>query len=231
MSRACSSPCAGRAGLEAPDRAGEHAEPFAALVALVEQKLHADADAEHGPAGRGARADRLVDAGCREPTRRARDVTDAGDDRQRRLAHAVASSVTNGSAPARVKAEAEAAQVPGAVVRDGDLHGRHALWSGMRIALRRPEPATAPRAGFAQRTAEGLERRLRDVVVVLARRLDVHRAARLDREPLERVREQRQREPADAVAAERERDLGVRRRTRSTAAVARASSIGTVAEP
>src|SRR5205807_9061041 len=33
------------------DPAGEHAEPRAALLALPEEQLHADANAEHGPAG------------------------------------------------------------------------------------------------------------------------------------------------------------------------------------
>ena len=69
------------------------------------------------------------------------------------------------------------------------------------------------------------------MVIVRSGRLDVHREAAGHGEPLERVGQQREREPADPVAAEAERDLRVRRRTRSTAAVARASSIGTVAEP
>ena len=61
--------------------------------------------------------------------------------------------------------------------------------------------AVAAGARLRERAAERLERGLGDVVVVLAGGLDVHRAAGLDREPLERVRQQRQREPADAVAA------------------------------
>jgi hypothetical protein len=48
------------------------------------------------------------------------------------------------------------------------------------------------------------------VVVVLAGGLDVERQPCLDREPLERVRQEGDRELADAVAAEGERYLGVR---------------------
>jgi hypothetical protein len=48
------------------------------------------------------------------------------------------------------------------------------------------------------------------VVIVLAARLDVQRQAGLHREALERVREERDGELADAVTAEGERDLGVR---------------------
>ena len=79
--------CGTRRACEPAHRAAEEAEPGAALVALLEQELHADADAEHRPAGRRAVSQRLVDAGAREPGGRARDVTDAGDDRERRLAH------------------------------------------------------------------------------------------------------------------------------------------------
>ena len=48
------------------------------------------------------------------------------------------------------------------------------------------------------------------MVVVGAARLDVHRASGLDREPLQGVWEQRDREPADPLTREGELDLGVR---------------------
>ena len=66
------------------------------------------------------------------------------------------------------------------------------------------------RTGLAEGAPHRLERRLGDVVVVAACGLDVQGEAALDGEALERVREQRQREPADAIAGERERDLGMR---------------------
>ena len=47
-------------------------------------------------------------------------------------------------------------------------------------------------------------------MIVLAGGLDVNRAAGLDREALERVRQKRQSQPADAITAEGEADLGVR---------------------
>ena len=47
-------------------------------------------------------------------------------------------------------------------------------------------------------------------MIVEAARLDVNSAAGLHREPLERVRQERQSEAADAVAGKGERDLGVR---------------------
>ena len=59
----------------------------------LEQELHADADPEHGPAGGDAIADRLVEAVGREPARRALDVADPGDHRERRVAHDVAASI------------------------------------------------------------------------------------------------------------------------------------------
>src|SRR4029453_4286300 len=77
-------------------------------------------------------------------------------------------------------------------------------------ALRRTGRRAFQRAGLAQRAAERLERRFGDVVVVLAGGLDVERQPCLDREPLERVRQEGDRELADAVAAEGERYLGVR---------------------
>src|SRR5437870_5405336 len=81
-------------------------------------------------------------------------------------------------------------------------------------ALRRSGAArragTVGRAGLRQRTAERLDRRLGDVVVVLTGGLDVHRAAGFHREALERMRQQRQRQPADPLAAEGEPDLGMR---------------------
>ena len=48
------------------------------------------------------------------------------------------------------------------------------------------------------------------MVVVGPVRLDVDRATGLHREPLERVRKQREREPSDPLAVEGQRDLGVR---------------------
>ena len=71
-------------------------------------------------------------------------------------------------------------------------------------------PPSPGATACAERLAERLERRLGDVVIVGAGRLDVHRAAGLHGESLERVGEERQREPPDALAGERERDLGVR---------------------
>ena len=60
-----------------------------AFLAGTEQELHADADPEHGLAGGDAVADRLVEAVRREPARRALDVADAGDHRQRRITHRI----------------------------------------------------------------------------------------------------------------------------------------------
>ena len=90
--------------LETRDGAGEQAEPLAALVALLEEELHADADAEQGPAVAGPLAQRLVDAGSREPGSGARGVPDAGDDGERRLADLGRVGRDDGSAPARASA-------------------------------------------------------------------------------------------------------------------------------
>ena len=79
--------CGTRAGADAADRAGQEPEAAAALLALAEEELHADADPEHGPPCRDPVADRVVEAGSRKPARGALDVADAGDDRERRLAH------------------------------------------------------------------------------------------------------------------------------------------------
>ena len=64
-------------------RAGGRAR--AALLALLEQELQADADAEQRARRGRALAQRLRDR--LEPARRARDVADAGDHGERRLAH------------------------------------------------------------------------------------------------------------------------------------------------
>ena len=95
------------------DPAAEEAEPGAALLALVEEELHADADAEHGPSVADARATsasasprRLEAAG-----RRAR-VPDAGDHGERRLGTSPGSVETVGFAPARAKAEQTLRRLP-----------------------------------------------------------------------------------------------------------------------
>ena len=116
----------------------------------------------------------------------------------------------------------DGAEVAGAVVGEHDLS---------RDALRRPDAAVARRDRLPERLAERLEGGLGDVVVVGSGRFDVDGAARLHREPLEGVREQRQREAADALAVNASEISACGRRTRSTAAMARASSIGTTAEP
>ena len=110
-----------------------------------------------------------------------------------------------GSAPARANAEVTRAEVAGAVVGEHDpRRSVHAIPFVERI------PPSPGGDRLPQRLAERLERRLGDVVVVGAGRLDVNRAACLHREPLERVREKREGEAADPLAGEGERDLGVR---------------------
>ena len=186
---------------DAPDRAVEELEAGAALLALAEEELHADADPEHRPAGGDAVADRVVEAVRGEPARGALDVADAGDHRERRLAHGsgVGRDRRLGTCPR--EGGGDRAQVAGAVVGEHDLS---------RDALGRADAAVAGRDRLPQRLAERLERGLGDVMVVGAGRLDVHGAAGLHREPLERVRQQREGEAADALAREGERDLGVR---------------------
>ena len=278
--------CGTRRASSASHRPAEEAEPGAAFLAVLEQELHADADAERAAApGRGALAQRLVDAGAREPRGCARDVTDPGDDGERRLdaprphrssrtaRHPRARARRRGCAGSRHRSRRPRPSRPApdavdeksqkshesrhsfarlSAIRSPRVAGGlppHPGWGSARASGRARHGSRDPRSQGALRRAGPAdavaERTLRASArpsalnaasatwwSSLAGGLDVHRAAGLDREPLERVRQQRQRQPADAVARERRGAISAcGRRTRSTTAVARASSIGTVAAP
>src|SRR5439155_14233803 len=63
-------------GAQATDRPFDQAEPTPALVALVAEELHPDADAEHRTRGGDPVADRVVEPIAPEALGRALDVSD-----------------------------------------------------------------------------------------------------------------------------------------------------------
>src|SRR5262249_18246773 len=105
---------------ESLDAAGEEAEPGAALFALLEQKLHAEADAEHRSSGGGSVAQGIGQATSPEAAGGASGVADAGDHGERRLAHADRVGRHRGIRSHPLEAGADTAQVAGAVVDEGD---------------------------------------------------------------------------------------------------------------
>ena len=84
------------------------------------------------PTGGDTLAHRVVEP-CREPAGGARDVADAGDHRERRVAHRVGSVETVGVGTRALEARRDAAQVARTVVGEDDLHA---------TALRRRTPAS-----------------------------------------------------------------------------------------
>src|SRR5262245_23761859 len=110
------------ARFEPAHRSGEDPQAEAALLALLEEELHADADPEHGPVSRDPAAQRGVQAEAFEPTDGGRDVTHTRDDGQigsddtRRVARDQDVSART------LEGRSHAAHVPRAVVRQNHLH-------------------------------------------------------------------------------------------------------------
>ena len=105
-----------------PNRACEQPEALAALVARAEEELQADADPRHRPPGGDALAQRVVEPVAREPRGRALDVTDARDQRERRLAHEPRVDGHDRLHPGPRERRRERAEVAGPVVGEHDPH-------------------------------------------------------------------------------------------------------------
>ncbi len=103
-----------------PHRTAQEAEPAAALLARLEQQLHAHADAERRPSAFRAIAQGVRDV--RQAPGRALDVADAGDHRQRRLAHRVRVGRDDRLRAGARQRGRDAAQVPCPVVDEDDVH-------------------------------------------------------------------------------------------------------------
>ena len=101
------------------DLAAEERQAAAALLALAEEELHAEADPEDGPRRGNALAQLLGDPARFELDGRARCVADTGDDGEGRLPQVVRDDRLRAGALER---RADAAEVAGAVVCDGDSH-------------------------------------------------------------------------------------------------------------
>ena len=108
--------------LHPPNGPVEDLHPGAALVTGTEEKLHADADAEHRPAGRDAVADRVVEPVRLEAPGSTLHVPDPGDDCERRLANLrrIDRDRRLGSCPR--EGRADRAKIAGAVVGEHDPH-------------------------------------------------------------------------------------------------------------
>ena len=101
-------------------RTFQEAEAAAALLALLEQELHADAD----PEGRPALCDALSQRARNRPeaTGGALDVADARDHRERGLEHLGRIRRDDRRRACTTESRAHAAQVARAVVAEHDLH-------------------------------------------------------------------------------------------------------------
>ena len=104
---------------QADDLAAEERQAAAALLALAEEKLHAEADPEDGPRRCNALAQLLGNPPRFELDGRARGVADAGNDGEECLPQVVRDDRLRAGALER---RADAAQVSGSVVRDRDSH-------------------------------------------------------------------------------------------------------------
>ena len=158
----------------------EEAEPAAALLALLEEELHAEADAEHRAGRRDALAQGVGEPAASSSRAAALGVADAGDHRERRLAHDGRVGVTARLCAGAREAGADAAQVARAVVGEDDSQralrraGRRPFAHASRSA--RPSALNAASATWWSSSPRGL---------------DVQREPGLHREALERVREER----------------------------------------
>ena len=191
---ACSSPCAARAA-PCSRRTGPRRTPSPRPPSSLSSKrscMPRQMPSTGRPAATRSRRASARSA-CFELARGRLGVADAGDHGERRVADDGRVGRDARLRTGAREAGRDAAQVACAVVGEDDYSCPFV------------EPDAPDRARLAERAAERLERRLGDVVVVLAARLDVERDPGLHREALERVREQREREAADAVAREGER--------------------------
>ncbi len=112
--------CPARATADGP---GEKTEARASFLAGLEEQLHADADAERRRPRRAALAERLVDAGAREPAAAlATCPTPATTASGARAPRPIGRDDRLATGPR--ERGAEAAQVPGTVVRDRNPHVR-----------------------------------------------------------------------------------------------------------
>src|SRR5581483_4687495 len=206
---------------EALDTPREEAETRATLLARAEQELHSHADPEHRPARPDPGGERLVEPALAQAASRAARVSDAGDDGERRRLHLGGVLRDNRIAARTRQRRADAAQVARAVVGEHDPHsapfvepppplGAHASRSARPTALNAASAtwwSSSPAASTCSVSPAST-----------ANRSSACGSSVSARPPT--------RSPRNASSTS-----ACGRRTRSTAAVARASSIGTVAEP
>ena len=101
----------GRARRACERRPREQTEAFAAFVALLEEELEPDADAEHGPAGGDALAQHVRER-LRARARRCAAWPTPATIASGAAATSAGSLVTTGSAPARASAEQTLRRLP-----------------------------------------------------------------------------------------------------------------------
>ena len=204
------------------DAAREHAEPAAALLALLEEQLHADADAEHA-AGRRRRARAAPSARPRRASPRAAlaalptpAITASGA-----LANGGRVAVTTRLRTGARERRADAAQVAGAVVGQYDFTARPSSTAATpprEHASRSARPSALNAASATWWSSSPAASTCSVSPAWIAKRSSACGSSVSASPPT--------RSPVKASATS-----ACGRRTRSTAAVARASSIGTVAEP
>ena len=101
----------------------------------------------------GALEDRLVEPVQRQPARGALDMTDSGDDGERRLAHLRRVDRDDRIAPRTHERGRDAAQVPGAVVGDHDPHAIAPARHASPFVDWMPEPPVAQASRSARPSA------------------------------------------------------------------------------
>ena len=129
-------------GAQPLDTAREDRQSAAALFRLAEEQLHPDADAEERPTGAGAGEERVRQAALLESAGRRSGVADPGDHGERCPLDLAGVFGDDGIGAGTLERRADAAQVPGAVVGDGDPHSEPLV-----------EPTAAPSSEHASRNA------------------------------------------------------------------------------
>src|SRR6185503_18015148 len=209
-------------GSQAPHRPREQLETGAALLALTEEKLEPHTDPRDRAPDRDSVAERVVQAVPREPGRGALDVSYSGDQRERGVANDRRINGHDGVRTCPDERRRQRAKIARAVVRDRDPHAAPFV---DRIPA--PPGATAcrndrPSALYAASAMWWSSAPAASTCTVqpasIASRSRACRSSDVASEPT-----------LSPVNARETSACG--RRTRSTAAVARASSIGSTAEP
>src|SRR2546425_12325033 len=200
----------------------QEAETLPALLALLEEKLHAHADAEHRPAGFSPLSQRLCQAALFEHPRGGAEMSDPGDDRERCLADSGCVARYLRLRARALQCRADAAHVARTVVGQYNPHAAP-------FVERTPPPSRAHASPSARPSALNAASAMwwssapADSTCSVKPPWSASRSSACG----SRVRARPPtRSPRNASATS-----ACGRRTRSTAALACASSIGSVAEP